>query len=209
MFLANASGQAIPAAILKNLSSEKFSDREAAQEELVNWSRKKPETSLRELHRQSLMAGDPEVRTRCMEVLRTRVLEQEFRGQGYLGISMVEMIVNIPGEAEIRHGIRIGMVQPGTAAEKAGLQANQVIVALNERIWRNDGMQADFARAILDTRPGTEVTLTLIEGKKLVKKKIRVGVKPELPGEEGQAVTEAAKERFFERWLDKQEAVAR
>ena len=192
-----ACGQGIPAAILKDLSSAKFAERESAQEELLKWGRKRPESSIKELHRQSTGAEDPEVRTRCMAALRKLVIEHEFRGDGYLGISMAEMTVQVPGEAEPRQGITINMVQPATAAELAGLSPGQVIVGLDERIWRKPGMMQDFAKIIRESRHGTEVTLFLLEGGNVVGKKIRVGSKPE------------ETEKFFQRWLDKREPAAR
>jgi S1-C subfamily serine protease len=204
-----ASGQAIPSAILKNLSSEKFAERESAEEALFRWSGQQPQSAVQELLRQAFHAEDPELRVRCMAALKRRVLAEEYKGQGFLGINMMEMVVKIPGEQELRRAIRISAIQPGTAAEHAGLKANQLIVALGGRVWLEDGMQSDFARVILDTSPGSEVTLTLLEGEKLIKKKIRVGVRPELPGEDGKVATDAAKERFFSRWLDKRGAAAR
>jgi len=196
-FSDGAIGQGIPAVIVKGLSSAKFAERESAQEELLKWSRKRPESSIRELHRQSMVAEDPEVRTRCMAALKKLVIEEEFRGDGYLGISMAEMTVQVPGEAEPRQGITINMVQPATAAEVAGLLPNQVIVGLDDRIWRKPGMMQDFAKIIRESRNGTEITLFLLDGGKVVWKKIRVGSKPE------------ETERFFQRWLDKRESATR
>jgi hypothetical protein len=201
--------QAVPMAIIRDLSSDKFAERETAQAELREWSRKQPEKSIGELHRQWTSASDPEVKARCLAVLKELVLEREYGGEGYLGISMIEMIVQVPGENLPRRAIRIGMVMPGTAADVAGLLPNDLIVGLGDRVWRDGGMDSDFARIIRENRPGTEVSLLLLKDEKLVRKKIRLGSKPEAPGEEGQEIARIARDRFFQRWLDKQEPAKR
>lgn len=204
-----AMAQEIPAAILGSLSAEKFSDREAAQAELADWSRKQPARAIRALYKQSENAPDPETRVRCHTILRQMVIEHEFPGEGYLGISMNEIGVQVPGEKEARQGIRIGMVMPGTAAETAGLAPNDLIVGLGQQIWRQWGMRDDFSRLIRETPPGKEVLLHLLKGEKIVAKTVKLGIKPEEEGEEGRFAAKRAQERFFQRWLDNQVAGGR
>lgn len=201
--------QQIPADILGGLSSEKFADREQAHAKLHDWARAKPAASVPVLRKQVSTGEDPEVQVRCLSVLKDLVIEKEFPGEGYLGISMFEMSIQVPGDQLPRRVIRIGMVLPGSAAERAGLVANDLVIGLDDTIWRQDGMSTEFARRIRETRPGSEVTLLVQQGEKVSKLKVKVGLKPAEPGEEGAAAEQAAKDRFFERWLNKDGAARR
>lgn len=201
--------QQVPAEILKGLSSDKFADRESAHAQLNEWARGKPAASVPALRKQVAVDEDPEIQVRCLSVLRELVIEKEFPGEGYLGISMFEMTVQVPGDQVPRRVIRIGMVLPGSAAEHAGLMANDLVIGLDDTIWRQDGMSTEFAKRIRDTRPGSEVTLVVQQGEKVSKLKVKVGLKPEEPGEEGAAAAQAARDRFFEKWLNKEDAVRR
>lgn len=205
-------GEPVPASIVESLASEQFSDREAAQIELRNWSRKQPEKSIQELHRLALDAEDPEVRSRCWSALKDLVIEREYRSDGYLGIQMFEMPVEVPGDRKPRRAIRVDWVKPGSAAEAGGIVAGDVIIGLDDAIWREPGMNQQFGKKIAASRPGTEVRLHFLKDGKVVSKKIALGEKPlaQNPAEiDIEAANQAAKDQFFQRWLDKRGAGAR
>ena len=64
----------LPTKTLVDLSSSEFHKREAAQSELLVWSRRQHEPAMEELFSQSQAAVDPEVRQRCLNVLRELVM---------------------------------------------------------------------------------------------------------------------------------------
>jgi serine protease Do len=58
-------------------------------------------------------------------------------------------------------GVNIDTVQPGTPADKAGLRAGDIIVKLGNQDIHNTG---DLQQALIDTPPGTKVTITYYRG---------------------------------------------
>jgi predicted metalloprotease with PDZ domain len=201
----------IPASIVEGLGADRFSVREAAQIDLKNWSRKTPDAdaAATELLRQSREAPDPEVRSRCLTALKDFVIERHYRGEGYLGIRMQEEAMVVPGDAAPRRVIRVMLVMDGSPAAQGKVNAGDLIVGLNQTIWRQPGMAMAFGKAIGATRPGTGIDLVIFSEGKVVAKKVQVGEKPSFfnPAEgDVAAANEAAKDRFFEDWLDKHAA---
>jgi S1-C subfamily serine protease len=92
------------------------------------------------------------------------VVEQLIRGgrvrRGQLGIT----VLKIPSEGAAQLGIREGpgvavyQVQPGSAADRAGLRRGDVITALNGTGISDSNI---FRNQIAATSPGSEVTLTI------------------------------------------------
>ena len=70
----------LPAEPFSNLGSEEFRKRESAQAELLAWARERPEVAMDELFRQSRVADNPEVRERCLAVLRELVNDEYSEG---------------------------------------------------------------------------------------------------------------------------------
>jgi C-terminal processing protease CtpA/Prc len=94
---------------------------------------------MEELYRQSRVADDPEVRERCLGVLRELVNDEYLsEGEGYIGIRMRdEVAAAVPGDANPRNAIRVMQVVPDSAAERAGLLVDDLIVGLNDLVWRD------------------------------------------------------------------------
>lgn len=215
MGIGGAKGQSskIPEALIGNLGADGFASREKAQSELYGWSRKQPAIAIPELHRRALAAEDPEIRARCLAVLKDVVIAQNYRAEGYLGIALQEVEVKVPGDENPRRGVRITLLMEGTAAEVGGLKVGDLIVGIDDQIWRGEGMKDEFPIFIRKMKPGTELEVKLLEEGKMVRKKVTLGEKPAGVNpstiEDLETANRAAKELFFRRWLDKQEAVIR
>lgn len=211
----SACGQAskIPPPLIGALGAEGFAAREKAQEELSGWALKQPSMAIPELRRQAEVAEDPEIRARCREVLKEVVIARDYRGEGYLGIAMQEVEVQVPGDSKPRRGVTVTLLMEGSAAALGGLRMGDVIVGIDDQVWWNAGMKDEFPVFIRKIRPRAVVEVKLLEGGKVVGRKVTLGEKPAGVNpsaiEDLEAANHAAKELFFRRWLDKQEAVPR
>lgn len=197
----------IPPLIYEGLAAEKFADRESAQRQLLEWSRKLPEKSLPLLYRQSQEAPDPEIRSRCLGVLKDLVIEREYKADGFLGIGMSEVGVELPNKGGATQAIRVTMVVVGSGAEQAGITAGALIVGLDDQTWKKEGMMGEFSGKIRNLKPGNEVTLQLLENGGIVRKKVKLGERPiaslDPENEEPAMANQRAKDLFFRQWLDK------
>lgn len=203
----------LPAEPFANLRSEEFRKRESAQAELLAWAREQREPAIDELFRQSRVADDPEVRERCVGVLRELVNDQFMKeGEGFLGISMqlVNEIVNFPGDPKPRVAVKVLQVLPDSAAQKAGLQFNDLIVGLGDVAWY-EGIAYDlFRERIRQMKPDTKIDLKIMRNGNAMDVEVRLGRRPLLADnpfmggsqDEIEAAERAAKDAYFRRWLE-------
>ena len=200
----------LPDSILSNLSSEEFIKRESAQAELLLWAREQRGPAIEELFRQTRFAGHPEVRERCMDVLRDLVNEDYLRdGKGYLGIRMQDEIANIPGDPKTRSVIRVTLVMPDSAAERGGLQVNDLIVGLADQVWHQGLASMPFGEKVRDMKPGTKVSLKILRNGNLMDFEVKLGRRPlyadnmffEGSLEDIGEIERLAKDAYFRNWL--------
>lgn len=202
----------LPADCLVRLKDERFRTREDAQRELLDWSRDRRDGAMSELLRQSRAASDPEVRARCLAVLRDLVAEEYQReGEGYIGVQMLNEFAHVPGEARPRAAIRVAEVLADTAAAAAGLKVGDLIVGLNGKVWHEVPLAIPFGEKVREFKPGDTITLQLLRDGKVVDQTLKLGRRPAFadlpfPGlteEDKQAAEKAAREAHFRRWLER------
>lgn len=205
----------LPAVPFSNLKSEDFRTRETAQAELLAWARKQPEAATRELLRQSSIAEDPETRERCLAVLRDLVGDEYLKeGEGYIGIRMQDEVAVIPGSANPCAVIRVMQVVPDSAAQRAGLQINDLIASLNGQGWNGGVASVPFGAKIRQMKPNAEVRLKVLREGKLLDIDVKLGRRPlnaDNPFLDDrqldlEAAERAAKEAYFRRWLEERKA---
>lgn len=202
----------VPMALLKALESEDFKVREAAQTDLLLWARKNPQERIVEMLRLSSDGGSPspEVRERCMQVLR-QLAEDDFarEGEGYLGVRMNDRMLRLPKSQQDRWAVVVADVLPDSAAEKCGLKAGDAILELDSQAWREAGSRW-FSGQIRKRRPGTRVQLKILRNEALQNIRVELGCRPAdadqmfVPGvdpEERKALDQQAKDAHFQRWL--------
>ena len=196
----------LPSKALSGLGSQQFREREIAQVELLAWAREQPAPAMDELLRQSRRASDPEVRERCMSILRILVTDEYLKeGEGYLGIMLKDEVSDIPGEPKPRGVIRVMMVKADSPADHAGIRLNDLIVGVNGEIWQ----EVIFRANIRKMKPNTEVNLKILRDGGWVDLKVPLGRRPAnadnwiFPGQtfDPEAAERAAKEAYFRRWL--------
>ena len=206
MALFPAEAVELPSKALAGLASQQFRDREIAQVELLVWARLQPASAMDELLRQSRMAIEPEVRERCLNILRILVTDEYLKeGEGYLGIMLKDEVSDIPGEPRTRGVIRVLMVQPDSPAEHAGIRVNDLIAGVNNEIWQ----EVTFRANIRKMKPRAEVDLKILRDGKWIDVKVTLVRRPVyadnsfFPGQTYnlEAAERAAKEAYFRHWL--------
>lgn len=191
------------------LSSTQFQKRESAQAKVLDWARQDPEPAMIELFKQSRVAVDPEARARCIDILKTLVGEEYMKeGEGYIGIALSDEVHKVPEEPLPRNVIRVTEVRADTPGQKAGIQLNDCIVALENKGWQNAQGSALFRERIRGMKPESSVDLTILRDGKLMELKVRLGRRP-LAADlffnglnvDPEGAERAAKEAYFSRWL--------
>lgn len=110
--------------------------------------------------------------------------------RGYLGVAIErrdsEVLETLYG---VREGALVTEVREGSPAERAGLQADDVIVEFNGRKVSTPEELVDVVTA---TRPGTEVTITFLRNRRRLTRRVTVDA---LPAELGGAAKPERKSR--------------
>ncbi len=209
-------GLDLPAGPLSGLQSDEFRVREAAQAELLAWARQEPEPAMDVLFGVSRSNEDPEVRERCLAVLRELVNDEYLRdGEGFIGIMMQEEKALVPGEAEPRSVLRVAQVVQDSAAQQAGVKLNDLIAGLDDKVWHDESALKPFMNHVRQLKPGNRVTLRILRDGQMIDLAVKLGRRPagadHIPflqqrQADLQAAERAAKEAYFRRWLERRKA---
>ncbi len=200
----------LPAKAYAALKSPVFREREAAELELLAWGRQQPEPAMTELLRQSRTADDPEVRERCLSVLRDLVTDEYLKdGDGYIGINMQNDTAVVPGDPNPCSVIRVTHVVADSAGLRAGLKMNDLIAGLDGQFWHEVPAAEPFAAKIRGLKPGAKVTLKILREGKLITLEVALGKRPPSLNNQFQngsnfdpeAIERADREAYFRRWL--------
>jgi predicted metalloprotease with PDZ domain len=205
----------LPAETFADLNSEEFRKRESAQGKLLEWARGQGEPAVDALFHQFKLSSDPEVRDRCLGILRDLVNDRyQMEGKGWVGIRMLPEIAKVPGDPRARSVIRVTEVLPDSAALAAGLQVNDLIAGLEDDVWHLGLAVQAFSDKIQELKPGTKVKLKILRDGKLLDLEMKLGKRPlhadnrflQLPEEALEAAEREAKETYFREWLERKKA---
>jgi predicted metalloprotease with PDZ domain len=207
-----SSAAQLPEQELAGLAAEDFRTREQAQAGLLAWSRERPAQAMDLLYLESRRAPDPEVRERCLAVLRELVIDDYLKeGEGYIGIRMQDETANVPGDPKPRRVIRVIQVVENSAASQAGLRINDLVCGLQEKIWHDAAASQPFSETIRQFKPGSRVVLKVLREGKLLEVPVKLGRRPLFADNpfldprqlDMEAAERAAKEAHFQRWLER------
>lgn len=197
----------------KDLGSADFRKREDAQGKLLDWAKKSPEPAMLEFLEQSRDASDPEIRERCYEILRILVdAEYMKEGEGYIGVALAltDEILTVPGDLKPRYAIRVIEVRADTPGEAAGVQLNDMIVALEGGVWRNTGASSLFRERVKTMKPNSRAKLSILRNGEVLELKVTLGRRPVMAdlfinGQDFDTETaeREAKDVYFKLWLSK------
>jgi predicted metalloprotease with PDZ domain len=205
----------VPAEPLADLNAEEFRKRETAQGRLLEWAKEQGEPATDAIFRQFRESADPEVRNRCLGILRDLAIDQyQLDGKGYVGINMQNEIAKVPGDPRARSVIRVTAVMPDSAAEAAGLQVNDLIAGLEDDVWHLGLASQAFSDRIQKLKPGTKVKLKILRDGKLLDVEVKLGKRPFYADdpffgglhENLEAAEREAKEAYFRDWLERRKA---
>jgi len=205
------------AGLLGRLGSEDFKERMSAQGALLEWARKQPETAKDWLFDHSVNDADPEVRRRYTAVLKELMADEYLKdGEGYVGVMMMAVQVQVPGDPAPRFGVSVSLVVPDSAAAKAGLVVGDLIVEAGDQSWKDPGVVDLFSNWVRGHKPGQKVTLKLLRNGKVLSLDLVLGRRPPesgmfMFGEAPDSATlareaEAAKDAYFRNWFENRKA---
>jgi len=202
----------LPQEPFDKLRSEEFRIRENAQVELLTWARAQDESAMDEFYRLSRFADDPEIRERCLGILRELVNDEYLKdGEGYVGIQMLEEVTNVPGDPNPRGAVRVMFVAPDSPGQQAGLQPNDLIVGIGEEVWHEPAVRLLFQDKIRQFKPETKIHLKILRNGNMADIEVKLGRRPPIadnPFFEGtpEELEAAAKESHFRKWLERKKA---
>jgi hypothetical protein len=201
----------LPTQAFEDLGSTEFHRRELAQNELLVWGRKQPELAKTEFLKQARNAVDPEVRERCMGILRSLVTDEYLKeGEGYIGIALAlqDEVLTIPGDSKPRNAIRVLEVREDTPGQRAGIRLNDLIVGLEGERWSGTDASPLFREKVKTMKPNSNAKVSIIRDGELVEINVRLGRRPLMAdmffnglNVDPAASERAAMESYFRRWL--------
>lgn len=156
--------------LLKQLNSENFKERTAAQGELEKWAKKANKSQVEELLQYSEDTDSPEVRDRLRDVIKNNAYLSVPNTRGFMGIQM----------QPFNGGVMISRVEANQPADKAGLKAGDLITELdgNDLSKMNNGLEdaMDFLRDyVKDKKEGEKLELKIQRGENTLEKELKLG----------------------------------
>ncbi len=202
----------VPKRLLDGLTAEDFKQREAFQVELESWANEKGAVGVSAIYKIYQELDDPEVRTRCLRVLRTQSEKDYLNdGKGYLGVQLGEEMLEVPGDDKPRIGMRISFLMPGGQAERAGIKVGDVITSMDGKKWYEIGARDELIKTVASYKPLRKVVFEIkrLGEDKLLEVPVILGRRPvddltEMYYYQLEDLEKKSRDRHFEEWLKKQ-----
>jgi serine protease Do len=121
-----------------------------------------------------------------------QLIEKGTYRRGYLGVALSDIPADMKDELQATQGILIRSVEQGTPAEKAGIEAGDVVVEVDGTPVRDE---SHFREMIADKGPGATVTLKILRDGKPMTVKATLDVHPEDVEEQREARAEPSREQ--------------
>jgi S1-C subfamily serine protease len=194
---------------IAELGHERFAEREAASQRLLKLAETDHKAVLAACVQPYRESRDPEVKTRLKELMAAVVDKYLFRApRGYLGVRLNRVNVRggqlvVQGMIVPPGGVWVSQVLDDGGAQKAGMQPNDVIIAVDGKPC--DSGPDGFIEYVQTKRPGEKLTLSVVRD---AATNAVTAVLGELPDSEKERIY--SKERgdeFFQRWLSEQTEV--
>ena len=158
------------------LGSCEFDQRQAAEAVL----RELGSAAFELLQEEYRATTDFEVRLRIQEIVKAVFFQEELFGRvGFLGVAT--RIVDSAEDERVprgHSGVRIGAVVEDTAAARAGLWRDDLIVAVDGQPLPTHLSETDFSHRIQQAGPGADITLGLYRQGQSLAVKVVLGQRP-------------------------------
>ena len=111
------------------------------------------------------------------QIIVAQLLERGYVDRGFLGITPVSLSAALASQAgvPVGQGVLIVRVVPGSAADSAGLQPEDVIVQLSDDTIANNG---ELSRFLVHHRPGDTVSIVFYRGDEERTVQVTLGAQP-------------------------------
>ena len=156
---------------IAQLGSPDYQRREQATRALTDFGAQAM-SKLREAYHAS---DDLETRLRIEQIVRTAYVNYHVLDHhGFLGISMSARtpdLRGVPGLPQGTVGVSVANVIADTGAQRAGVQKNDVIIAVDGRALKGAGLEVrnSLSATIRSHRPGTTIELTAVRNARILK----------------------------------------
>ncbi|MFK7910726.1 MAG: PDZ domain-containing protein [Akkermansiaceae bacterium] len=208
-------------ALLDKMNADDFEIRNKAYLAVREWAQKNLESSPEKLHRVWRSSKQPEVRTRCFELMKEMAIQRKFgKGRGFIGIRMQETRVQDPGGKDLLAGVQVSQVMPETPGEKAGLKMNDIILGVDKfdfgkaqaqpqqrgfGFQLNTGVLTRFGDYIQSKQPDETITLHILRQGNKMDIKVKLMKRPasaDIDAFGGRQVDRAQQQKaYFDEWL--------
>ena len=195
--------------LIPKLGSPSYKEREEATAGLIEIGA----PAFSKLRAAYLGAANLEVLLRIERIVRTAYLNHHvYDRSGFLGINLQPYVAGMDDNPRLPAGsvgVKVGRVIAGTAAERVGMLADDVIFEVDGAPIQGEGGQVveNFSAIIRDRGPGGKMNLTVMRGAQEIPMLVTIGRCPEEIARSGtvRAVSEnhykaSAK---FPKWWDK------
>ncbi len=173
--------------LIKKLGSPSFKEREEATAGLIEIGAP-AFPKLRDAYRAT---NKLEVQLRIEHVVRTAYLNHHvYDRSGFLGINLQSYVASSDEHPKLPPGsvgVKVGRIIPNTAADRAGLQVDDVIFEVDGASLKGEGMQVveNFSAMIRARGPGGKMNLTIMRGTQRIPAAVTIGRCPESVAKEG------------------------
>ena len=135
-----------------------------------------------------------------MEVV-SDLMEFGYVKTAYMGVTVMDMDASVAGMYNLPVGVYVQSVEAGGPAEKAGLLAEDIIIAMGDKTITNYN---DLARALREYEPGDTTTVTVYRGGQELELRITLAEKPQTTTQETQPdqAPEMPSEGSYEDWYE-------
>lgn len=211
----SATAEQVPKNLLEGLSSEHFKVRESSQSDIEKWVDETGSGAVKAIFEIYQETDDPEVRLRCEEILKTQSDKDYLNdGQGFLGVSLLEVMINLAGDDKPRFGIKLASVMPVSPAQAAGLKAGDIITSMDDQKWNDPGAMNKLIDAVASYKPRRKVVFMVQRAghEELIEIPVILGKRPvedldQLYYKNIEEFEREAKNKHFAEWLKKFEPV--
>ena len=170
-----ANGQGAPDAsqpetqvLIEGLGSDQFAVREAAQEDLATWAGENFEERADIFLSLMEESEDPEIKARSRAILREAMLGRlDKEGPGFMGIVMSQLVARAKLDDKIVEGVGVERVQAATPAAKAGLQAGDLLVKVDDLPLDTPDGSNRLQQHVTEAGAGTKIVLQVVRGSEL------------------------------------------
>jgi C-terminal processing protease CtpA/Prc len=185
--------------LVGKLGAKTFRERETAEQKLLKLGDDDHQAVLGQCLRAYAVSSDPEVKLRAREIMAKLVDKHLFnRPRGYVGLQIQAASVAGADGKQVRAIQANGVLADGSA-QRAGMQAGDLILKLDQLDFADDASTHQFVNYIQSRQPGVTVTLTIQRDGANQTMELTLG---ELPAERrSEILTPSKGKAFFEDWL--------